>query len=101
MHKKFFREGVADGRSCQLLRAGLLAKSAEVFLFEAKEQGLRTKLFRRAIVGEDVAAECQVCGNSGQSVGNLVAVCRCSGLVQREYSRRHNRMGLFKLIRLT
>ena len=94
MHGKFFREveGVADGRSWQWLRAGYLAKSTEAFLFAAQEQGLRTRLFRRAIVGEDVVAECRVCGKSGESVGHLVA--GCSGLAQREYRRRHDRMGL-------
>ena len=94
LHGKFFREveGVADGRSWQWLRAGYLAKSTEAFLFAAQEQGLRTRLFRKAIVGEDVVAECRVCGKSGESVGHLVA--GCSGLAQREYHRRHDRMGL-------
>ena len=80
MHGKFFRdvEGVADGRSWQWLRAGYLAKSTEAFIFAAQEQALRTRLFRRKIVGEDVVAECRVYGKVGESVGHLAS--GCSGL---------------------
>jgi len=87
MHGKFFRdvEGVADGRSWQWLRAGYLAKSTEAFICAAQEQALRTRLFRKTIVGEDVVAECRICGKAGESVGHLVS--GCSGLAQRAYKR--------------
>ena len=94
LHGKYLREveGVADGRSWQWLRAGYLAKSTEAFLFAAQEQALRTRLRRKTIEGEDIAGECRVCGKVGESVGHLAS--GCSGLAQREYKRRHDRMGL-------
>ena len=35
---------------------------------------------------------CRVCGKMVESVGHLAS--GCGGLAQREYKRRHNRMGL-------
>ena len=94
LHGKYFRgiEGVADSRSWQWLRAGYLAKSTEAYLFAAQEQALRTRFFRKTIEGEEGVGECRVCGKTAESVGHLAS--GCSGLAQREYRRRHDRMGL-------
>ena len=94
LHGKFFEDvaEVADGRSWQWLKAGFLAKSTEAFLFAAQEQALRTRLFRRTIEGDKDVGDCRVCGKVAESVAHLAA--GCSGLAQREYRRRHDRMGL-------
>ena len=94
LHGKFLQDvkEVADGRSWQWLRAGYLAKSTEAFLFAAQEQALRTRLFRRTIEGDKDVGDCRVCGKVAESVAHLAA--GCSGLAQREYRRRHDRMGL-------
>ena len=51
-----------------------------------------TKVYRSEIQGEDIDPLCRVCGKYGESVGHLAS--SCSGLAQREYKRRHDRMGL-------
>ena len=85
-------EVVADSRSWQWLRAGYLAKSTEAYLFAAQEQALRTRFFRKTIEGEDCDGQCRVCGETVESVGHLAS--GCSGLAQKEYRRRHDKMGL-------
>ena len=94
LHGKFVVdvEAVADNRSWQWLRAGYLAKSTEAYLFAAQEQALRTRFFRKTIEGEDCDGECRVCGETVESVGHLAS--GCSGLAQKEYRRRHDKMGL-------
>ena len=95
LHGKFMRDvrDVADDRSWQWVRAGYLSKSTEGFVFAAQEQALRTRFFRSEIEKEkDVDPKCRVCGKEVESVGHLAS--GCSGLAQREYKRRHDRMGL-------
>ena len=83
---------VADERSWQWLRAGYLGKGTEGFVFAAQEQALRTRFFRATIQKEAVDPKCRVCGKEVESVGHLAS--GCSGLAQKEYKRRHDRMGL-------
>ena len=83
---------VADDRSWQWLGAGYLGKGTKGFVFAAQEQALRTRFFRWAIQKEEVDPNCRVCGKTVESVGHLAS--GCSGLAQREYRRRHDRMGL-------
>ena len=94
LHGKFLRDvsGVADPRSWQWLRAGYLGKGIEGYVCAAQEQALRTRFFRASIQGEKVDPKCRVCGKEVESVGHLAS--GCSGLAQREYRRRHDRMGL-------
>ena len=83
---------VADGRSWQWLRGGYLAKSTEAYLFAAQEQALRTRYKRKWIEHEDVSPQCRVCGKRAETVAHLASAC--GGLAQKEYKRRHDRMGL-------
>ncbi|KXJ19770.1 hypothetical protein AC249_AIPGENE21527 [Exaiptasia diaphana] len=94
LHGKFMRDvsEVADERSWQWLRAGYLGKGTEGFVFAAQEQALRTRFFRATIQKEAVDPKCRVCGKEVESVGHLAS--GCSGLAQKEYRRRHDRMGL-------
>ena len=94
LHGKFMRDvsEVADERSWQWLRAGYLGKGTEGFVFAAQEQALRTRFFRATIQKETVDPKCRVCGKEVESVGHLAS--GCSGLAQKEYKRRYDRMGL-------
>ena len=94
MHGKWWEgvKDVADGRSWQWLRGGYLAKSTEAYLFAAQEQALRTRFKRNRIEHEDVNPLCRVCGKQVESVAHLASAC--GGLAQKEYKRRHDRMGL-------
>ena len=94
LHGKFWEDvkDVADGRSWQWLRGGYLAKSTEAYLFAAQEQALRTRFKRKTIEHEDVDPLCRVCGKQVESVGHLAS--GCGVLAQKEYKRRHDRMGL-------
>ena len=94
MHGKWWEgvKDVADGRSWQWLRGGYLAKSTEAYLFAAQEQALRTRFKRNRIEHEDVDPLCRVCRKQVESVAHLASAC--GGLAQKEYKRRHDRMGL-------
>ena len=91
---KFMRDvsKVADARSWQWLRAGYLGKGTEAYVFAAQEQALRRRFFSATIEREDVDPKCRVCCKEVESVGHVAS--GCSGLVQREYRRRHDHMGL-------
>ena len=94
LHGKFMRDvsKVADARSWQWLRAGYLGKGTEGYVLAAQEQAMRTRLFRTTIEQEDVDPKCRVCCKEVESVGHIAS--GCSGLAQREYRRRHDRMDL-------
>ena len=94
LHGKFFEDvkDVADKRSWQWIRSGSVVKSSEGFVFAAQEQALRTRWLRSKIEGEKVDPNCRVCGETVESVGHLASAC--GKLAQREYKRRHDRMGL-------
>lgn len=94
LHGRFFRDvrEIADVRSWQWLRGGFLAKSTEAYMFAAQEQALRTRSIRAHIEGADVDPSCRMCGKTNETVSHLVA--GCSTLAQRDYRRRHDRMGL-------
>ena len=93
LHGKFFRDvqEVAGSRSRQWIRGGYFAKSTEAFVFAAQEQALRTRFLRATVEREDVSPLCRVCGKESESVGHLAS--GCESLAQREYRRRHERMG--------
>ena len=91
LHGKF-KSKVADARSWQWLRAGYLGKGTEGYVFAAQEQALWTRFFRATIEWEDVDPGCRVCCKEVESVGHVAS--GCSGLAQKEYRKRHDRMGL-------
>ena len=53
---------------------------------------MRTRFLRAKIEGEDISPLCRICVKTAESVGHLAS--GCSGLEQREYKRRHDRIGL-------
>ena len=85
-------EGVADGRSWQWVRGGFLSKSAEAFVFAAQEKTIGTRYWRATVAKENVDMKCRVCRESNETVGHLAS--SCSGLRQKEFKRRHDRVGL-------
>jgi len=93
LHGRFFREmdENATERSVQWVRGGFLAKSTEAFVFAAQEQALKTRL-AQSKWGSDVSPLCRVCGVQSESVWHVA--CGCKVLAQKEYKRRHDRMGL-------
>ena len=94
VHGQFLRDvkEVANERSWQWVRGGFLSKSVESFLFAAQEKVLATRYWRGTIAKEQVDLKCRVCGESNETVGHLASAC--SGLRQRDFKRRHDRMGL-------
>ena len=60
-------------------------------MFAAQEQALSTRLLRSRR-GEDISPLCRICGEVGESVWHVASGCKC--LAQKEYKRRHDRMGL-------
>ena len=83
---------VADARSWQWLRARYLGKGTEGYVFAPQEQALQTRFFCATIEREDVDPKRTVCCKEVESVGHVAS--GCSGLAQKEYRRRHDRMGL-------
>ncbi|MEM7264393.1 MAG: reverse transcriptase domain-containing protein [Pseudomonadota bacterium] len=94
LHGRFFREmdKQATERSIQWVRAGFLAKSTEAFVFAAQEQALRTRLAESKWENSGVSPLCRVCGEEAESVWHVTSGCKV--LAQKEYRRRHDRMGL-------
>ena len=75
-----------------MVKSRLFTKCTEGYVFAAQEQTLRTRFFCATIEREDVDPKCRVCCKEVESVGHVAS--GCSGLAQREYRRRHDRMGL-------
>ena len=101
VHGKFFREvaEVADPRSWQWLSSGSLDKKKEGFICGAQENVLNTR-YRVAMLKreggkgrlKDGEGLCRKCGKFVETVGHLVS--GCGMLSQREYRKRHDRVGL-------
>ena len=101
LHGKFFREveEVADPRSWQWLKGGYLDKKNESYICAAQENALNTRyrvamLTREGGVGRVKQGEgyCRKCGKFVETVGHLIS--GCTMLAQKEYRKRHDRMGL-------
>ena len=94
MHGKFLREteGVMDGRTWDWLKGGILTPSTEAFVFAAQEQALGTRWLRNKVYGEEVSAQCRVCGLKEETVMHLAGAC--GELAKKQYLKRHDRMGL-------
>ncbi len=94
IHGKFFRdvEKVADPRSWQWLSGGYLDKKKESYICAAQENVLNTRLYGVTKLGQEGDGKCRKCGIDSESVGHLVSAC--SKLSQREYRKRHDRVGL-------
>lgn len=95
LHGRFFREmdSQATGRSIQWLIGGYLAKSTEAFVCAAQEQALKTRLAEsKWDVENEISPLCRVCGEEAETVWHLTSGCKV--LAQKEYRRRHDRMGL-------
>ena len=94
IHGKFFKdvEKVADPRSWQWLSGGYLDKKKESYICAAQENVLNTRLYGVTKLGQEGDGKCRKCGIDSESVGHLVSAC--SKLCQREYRKRHDRVGL-------
>ena len=94
LHGKFFNQvkEVADERTWQWLRGGYLDKRNEGYVCAAQENVLKTKCYAVTIMKEGEDSLCRLCGKSWETVGHLTSGCKL--LAQKEYKRRHDRMGL-------
>jgi len=94
LHGKFFREvkEVADGKSWQWLRGGYLDKRTEGFVCAAQENVLKTRCYQATVMKKGGDVKCRMCGKYAETVGHLAS--GCGVLAQREYRRRHDKMGL-------
>ena len=94
LHGKFFNETeqVADERSWQWLRGGFLDKRTEAFVCAAQENALKTRCYNATILHQEGDVKCRMCGKSAETVGHVMSAC--DKLAQRDYKRRHDRMGL-------
>ena len=94
LHGQFFNKvkEVADERTWQWLRGGFLDKRTEGYVCAAQETVLNTRGFSATVMKLDVSRWCRMCGKSCETVGHLTS--GCGALAQREYRRRHDKMGL-------
>ena len=54
---------------------------------------MRTRFVRKTIEGEECTCKCRACGETVDSMEHSASGCG-GGLVQKEYRRRHDKMGL-------
>ena len=90
----FFRDikEVADPRSWQWLSGGFLDKRKEGFICAAQENMLNTRYYCANILKQEGSGMCRKCGKKLETVGHLVS--GCGKLCQKEYRKRHDRVGL-------
>lgn len=94
LHGKWFRETaeVTDHTmSHHWLVAGTLKRETEALIASAQEQALRTNAVKCRIDHTSSDPICRVCKTSDETVDHLVS--SCSKMAQREYKRRHDRVG--------
>ena len=78
-------------RSCQCwawLQSGDLKKETESPLLAAENHDIRTNLVKARIDKSQGGSLCRVCRKVGESI-----VSGCSKLAQKEYKKRHDKLG--------
>ena len=83
---------VADERLWQWMRGGYLDKRREGYVCAAQENVLKTRYYCATVMKQGGEGKCRKCGGYVETVGHLISGCKM--LAQREYRRRHDRMGL-------
>ena len=94
LHGKYFKEteNAAPEKSWQWLCDGNTKKWTEGYVCAAQENVLMTRNYRVSILNQGGDRMCRLCGQHPETVGHLISAC--SKIVQTEYKRRHDKMGL-------
>ena len=83
-------EGVADERSWQWVKGGFLSKGVESFVFAAQEKCIGIRYWHGTVGKAKLEKKCRGCGEGNELVPHLTSCC--SGLRQREFKWRHDRV---------
>ena len=93
MHGKWFKDNEgASPKSFRWIASGYVDKRTEGFVFAAQEQAIKTNWLTSRISGGEVDNRCRICRKFPETVAHVATGCKI--LAQREYKKRHDRMGL-------
>ena len=97
LHGKFVeRLGVAfvdKQRSLQWMNSSGLKGTTEGFLCAAQDQALKTRLYAKQILHEDVDGSCRLCHHCDETLDHLLSSCEV--LAKTEYITRHNNVARY------
>ena len=94
MHGQFLsemNENVDRDKCWEWLRKGDLKVQTEALICAAQEQALRTNYIKYNIDKTSDSPYCRLCGQKGETVNHIIS--ECTKLAQREYKRRHDKVG--------
>lgn len=93
MHGKWFRENEgAHPNSFRWVTSGYVDSRTEGFVFASQEQALQTNWLSSRISGGELENKCRVCKKFPETVAHIAS--GCTVLAQKDYKKRHDRMGL-------
>ena len=93
MHGKWFRDNEGcSSEAFSWVASGFVDKRTEGFVFAAQEQAIPTNWLSSRISGGETDNRCRVCKEFPETVAHVASGCKI--LAQREYKKRHDRMGL-------
>ena len=93
MHGKWFRENeAAHPNSFRWVSSGYVDSRTEGFVFASQEQAVQTNWLSSRISGGDLDNRCRVCKKFPETVAHVAS--GCTVLAQKDYKKRHDRMGL-------
>ena len=95
MHGQYLREldGKDDIQSWKWLKANDLKGCTEALICSAEEQAIRKKNTKLYIDKTNDFPMCRLCGERNETVSQIIS--ECSKLAQKEYKRRHDRVGKY------
>ena len=73
------------------LSKGDLKRETESLLMAAQEQALNTNSIKKSIYKTSESDKCRMCGSATESVTHIIS--QCTVLAQKEYKRRHDKVG--------
>ena len=94
MHGQFLRqvdEATDSGKCWEWLRKSDLKVQTEALICAAQEQAIRTNYVKFNIDKTVESPSCRLCGQKSETVSHVIS--ECAKLAQREYKRRHDKVG--------
>ena len=83
---------VASDQSWDWLKKGRMKRETESLVCSAQDQALNTNAIKSKIYKENISPLCRLCNKHSETVMHLVS--RYENLAQKDYKKRHDKLGL-------